>query len=338
MQLLECYGVGIVAQNKDPNSDEVMVYLPSLFPESDGEVVASVETQQTKTTSPTGDTSSSTTLQSNAVPCKWMELNSHRLTAPDVREGSKVVVYKFKGQNTFRWTYFGMDGTLRLETVVWAFSSSPNINENTPVTPDNYYILLLSTHNKTVQFLTGQGNGEPTSYSITLDTGNGQLGIVDGENNIISLNSMAHSFSVSNAEKSFINIQKTDIVISCENVLTLKGTNSLCIQCNGISMNSGASLSFDCENMTMKGKEINIKGDAYIEGNVKHVGNYLLQGDFAVSGKIGAQGGFVSGADYMLGTVAFPGEGFVPAIQGSFSYNGHVHIGAHGITTPPMGI
>uniref|UniRef100_A0AAU8KXH7 Baseplate assembly protein n=1 Tax=Pantoea phage Survivor TaxID=3232176 RepID=A0AAU8KXH7_9CAUD len=313
MNVLECYGVGIVAMDKDTDTDEIQVYLPLQFPEADGEVTTTAETKTVSTESPTGDASSSTTLQSNTVPAKWMALNSNRVTSPDVRKGSKVVVYKFAGQNTYRWTYFGMDGTLRLETVIFAFSASPKVDENTPVTPDNYYIFMVSTHKKMIQLVTGQGNGEPTSYVISLDTGKGQFGIVDGENNILSINSMEHAFSFINDEKSFMNIEKKDITLSCENNMILKGKENINMQCTNLSLKADSSIKIDTKKTTWISPEI------FIKGNITHEGNYNQKGSYSIEGPVAVQGAFSQ----------FGGAGTVSGgwnIDGT-RYLGHKHTG-----------
>lgn len=286
MNILECYGVGVVTMDKETNTDEIQVSIKSLFPESDGAAETTAQQQTITTQSPTGDTKSSTTLQSNTVSAKWMPINTNRVTAPDVRIGSKVVVYKFQGQNTFRWTYFGMDGTLRLETIIWAFSASPNVNENTPVTPDNYYMLFLSTHQKKIQLITGQGNGEPTKYVIELNTGTGQFSIVDGEDNIISLNSMEHAFSYLNQEKSYINIAKKNITLSCEDQMILRAANKILMQCKELMLQADTSISVETQTTNWKSPKFNLEGD------VTHKGNYIQTGDYTQTGNTKITGGF----------------------------------------------
>lgn len=311
MNVLECLGIGVVTMDKNTDTDEIQVYIPSMYPEADGETTTAIEEKTVTTQTPTGDNSSSTTLQTNSIPATWMPLNTNRVTAPDVREGSKVVVYKFKGQNTYRWTYFGMDGTLRLETIIYAISSSPNVNTNSPVTPDNYYIFMISTHKKMIQLLTGQGNGEPTSWSITLDSGTGQYGIVDGEGGIMSINAMAHAFTYLNAEKSFINIEKKNVTVSCEDKMLLKGTNNLDLACKEMTINASESITVKTQKTSWTSPEINI------EGNINHKGNTIQTGNNTITGNVGITGGFsqAGGAGNVSGGWTVDGV----------SYGGHTH-------------
>ena len=296
MNVLECYGVAVVAEDKATDTDEVLVYLSSLYPEADGEVVATAEKKDVTIKSPTGDTHSSSALSSNAVMMKWLPFNTNRVTAPDVRKGSKVVVYKFKGQSTYRWTYFGYDGTLRLETVIYAFSATPNVKEDAPLTPDNYYIFLISSHTKKIQLLTGQGNGEATNYAITLDTGQGGFSLVDGEQNMFILNSMKHFWSFSNQEKSNFAIDKKKIIASCEDEMLLRGKEHIGLQakridvsCETFDMSATSTATVTSPNIILNGN-IQHTGDMTQTGTLSNTGGISSAGDMSSSGDVTASG------------------------------------------------
>lgn len=296
MNVLDCYGVGVVAEDKATDTDEVLVYLPALYPEADGEVTAEVEKKDVTIKSPTGDTHSSSGLSSNAVMMKWLPFNTNRVTAPDVRKGSKVVVYKFKGQSTYRWMYFGLDGTLRLETIIFAISATPNVKEDAPLTPDNYYLFLISSHTKKIQLLTGQGNGEPTNYAITLDTGQGGFSLVDGEENKLILNSMKHFWSISNQEKSIIAIDKKKITASCEDEMLLHAANHIGLKAKKISascevfdMSAGATATINSPTIKLVGK-IEHEGDMTQTGTLSNTGGISSAGNMNSEGDILASG------------------------------------------------
>lgn len=290
MNVLECYGVATVAEDKATDTDEVLVYLPSLYPEADGEVVATAEKKDVTIKSPTGDTHSSSALSSNAVMMKWLPFNTNRITAPDVRKGSKVVVYKFKGQSTYRWMYFGMDGTLRLETVIYAFSATPHVKEDAPLTPDNYYIFLISSHTKKIQLLTGMGNGELTNYAITLDMGQGGFSLVDGEENMFILNSMKHFWSFSNQEKSNFAIDKKKIIASCEDEMLLRGKEHIGLQAKRIDV---ACETFDMSatsTATVTAPSIILNGDIQHAGNMTQTGTLSNTGGISSAGDVSSDG------------------------------------------------
>ncbi|WNV45806.1 baseplate assembly protein [Aeromonas phage AerS_266] len=289
MNVLECYGVGTVMQDKDNDSDEVFVHCPGIFSGADGEALATVEEKKTDIKTPTGDATSSFGLSSNGIPCKWMAFNTNRITPPNVRKGSKVVVYKFSGSNQYRWMYFGMDGTMRLETVVYAWSSSPNVNENSPLTPDNYYILMISTHTGKIQLLTGQGNGEKASYALTLDTANAIFSLTDSEENLMALNTMEHTWSFSNQEKSVIAIDKKKILISCEEQLAIKAKENITIHTKTLDVEVGQTFNLNVGQATnMTSPKFNFNGDLI------HTGNTTQDGEYSATGKISSDTDCVS--------------------------------------------
>lgn len=326
MNVLECYGVGTVTMDKPTDTDEVQIYVKGLFPDAAGEATTTAETKDVSSQDPTGNAQSSKTLQTNSIAAKWMPMNTNRVTAPDVRNGSKVVVYKFAGTNKFLWTYFGMDGTLRLETIVYAFSASPKVDENTPVTPANYYMFLISTRNKKIQLLTGMGNGEPTSYAIELDTGEGRFSIVDGESNILTLNSMAHALSFINDEKTFFNFEKKNITMSCEDTTLLKAKENILIQTKKLKLKAEESIDIETQSTTLLSPKIKMKGDVEHEGNYNQLGNYTVEGNTAIQGAFSQFGG----AGNVTGGWKIDGV--------TYLYHGHTGVQSGGSKTGPIAV
>lgn len=302
--VITCYGVGYVTEDKQTDTDEIMVYVPALYPEADGGLEATTEKKSVTSQSPTGDAHSSTGLSSNSIPAKWLPFNTNRITAPDVRKGSKVVIYKFKGSNEYRWMYFGMDGTLRLETVIYAWSASPKVSEDVPFDTDHYYIFLVSSHAGKFQLLTGQGNGEPAGFAITLDTKNGGYSMRDTEENVFSLDSMAHIWSFMNQEQSLIAMDKKTIVMSCEDTMLLKGKEHIGIQTKVLEIRADESITMDV------GQQTNLLSpNILIRGKITHEGDTDQTGSTHSTGKI---------------------ESDTDCISAGVSGKGHVHIEVKG--------
>lgn len=272
--VITCYGVGYVTEDKQNDTDEVMVYIPALFPEADGGLEVTTEKRNTTVKSPTGDAKSSSGLSSNSVPAKWLAFNTNRITSPNVRKGSKVVIYKFKGSDEYRWMYFGMDGTLRLETVIYAWSASNKVDQDVPFDSDHYYILLVSSHLGKFQLLTGKGNNEPTSFAITLDTKNAGFSLVDGEENSFVLNSMEHIWTLANQEKSVFAMNKKDMMMSCEDNMLLHGKEHIGIKTKVLDIVAEQSMSIDVgEQTSLKSPKILIVGDVTHQGNTEQEGS-----------------------------------------------------------------
>lgn len=335
--VLICYGIGTVTVDKQTDSDEVQVYVPSLFPDADGALETTVENVEVTSASPTGDTHSSTALRTNSVPCKWLSFNSNRVTAPDVRVGSKVVVYKFKGTSTYRWMYFGMDNTLRLETIIWALSATPKVNEDIPLDVDHYYIFLISSHLGKIQLLTGQGNGEATSYAVTLDMKEGGFSFVDGEMNQFVLNSMEHIWSMRNQEESMIAMDKENITLSCEDQMYLKGAESVNMLAKVINIEAEESLNIEVGNQTnLISPNIYIKGNIVHEGNTRQTGDYDQNGNYNHTGSTTQKGNTaITGNLSTTGTV----KGSSGVSSGKFDMDQHKHGNGNdgNPTTSPIG-
>lgn len=335
--VLICFGVGTVMEDKNTDTDEVLVYVPSLFPDADGETSAVVEDASVNSNSPTGDTHSSTGLRSNGVPCKWLPFNTNRVTSPDVRKGSKVVVYKFKGTSTYRWMYFGMDGTLRLETIIMAISASPKVDEDIPFDTDHYYMILMSSHTGKMQILTGQGNGEATSYAITLDMMQGGFSFVDGEQNGLVLNSMERVWSMYNQDLSNIAMDKKIISLSCEDKMYLKGKESINMLARVINIEAEEELNIDVGMQTnLISPNIYVKGNVVHEGNTRQTGDYDQKGNYNHTGNTNQTGNTaITGNLSTTGTV----KGSSGVSSGKFDMDQHKHGNGNdgNPTTSPIG-
>ena len=255
MNVLNCLGVGMIASNKQTDTDEVMLYLPKDMPSQDGEVIAKSEESDVTFTSSAGDTQTSKVLTGNAVPAKWMKSNTNRITSPDVRVGTKVVVYQWMGSNNYLWTLEGLDGSMRLETVMYAFSASDKIDENSPITPDNYYVFIVSTHTGKIELLTGQGNGEALGFQLTLNLKEGWWGTMDSLMNIFMVNGVERSFTYTNQDKSTLSINKKDFSIITEGHGLINPKESLIVKTKHYSLDA-------TETYDMRTKTATIDGDS----------------------------------------------------------------------------
>ena len=305
MNLLNCLGVGMVASNKNTDTDEIMVYLPKDTPSQDGEVIAQTEEQTTEHTASTGDTKQSKVLSSNSVPAKWMRLNSHRVTAPDVRVGSKVIIYQFMNSNSYLWTQYGLDGTLRLETVVWAFSASPNVDENTPITPDNYYIVTMSSHKKKMELMTGQGNGEPLGFQLTYNFGEGWWGSMDSSMNIFMVNGVERSFTYTNQDKTTMSVNKKDFTLTNEGSTLINTKESITMNTKAYVVNASDSYDVRTNALTVGTQS----------ASMSSAGGWDVRGDVRLNGMFGGSGLITSQTDVQ---------------SNGISLIGHVHGGVQG--------
>lgn len=88
------YSLGYVAVNKDPNSDIITVLPTSVFPMVDGEIVDLVEDYQSRSLDSHGRENVNTIKTSNTITAKWLCRDPNIKTAPDVRRGAEVQIYR----------------------------------------------------------------------------------------------------------------------------------------------------------------------------------------------------------------------------------------------------
>lgn len=301
--VLECLGVGTCLTDKENNTDEIMVYLPQANPSADGALVVQTEKETTTVKTVTGDDESSESLSSNGIPATWLNFCANRVTSPNVRNGSKVVIYKFKGSNTYYWTAYGLDKSYRLETIIYAISASPNINADTPIDEKNFYIFLISTHTGMLQVITGQGNGEFTTHNVTLNTKDGQFSYQDGEGDVILVDAKERAFTFANRDKTMLHMNKKNFTASCEDTMLLQGKEKIGLSCKSFTLRAT-----DLAEIATKRFKL-IAPDIYFEGNIKHIG------------KMHNTDGFTTDADMKAGSVSLrkhPHEGvkYGPDISG----------------------
>ena len=294
MNLLNCLGVGMVANNKETDTDEIMIHLPKNNPSQDGEVIAQVEEMDTTHSTSTGDSKTSKVLVSNTPSAKWMRLNSNRITAPDVRAGTKVVIYQFMNSNSYLWTLYGLDGTMRLETVVWAFSASPNIDENTPITPDNYYIFTISTHKKKIEMLTGQGNGEALGFQLTFNLEEGWWGSMDSAMNIFMINGVERSFTYTNQDKTTLSVNKKDFTLINEGNTLIQSKESITCKTKAFSIIADNTYDLRTKAMTIDTSSANWTSS----------GGFDMYGDQRLDGKINSTGVIQSAVDVLSASIS----------------------------------
>jgi len=128
-------------------------------------------------------------LKENSITATWLGKHQYnRLTAPVVRKGEYVMLYRLSNSSIFFWDTLRNDVRWRKEElVIWTFSDKPMVDENESL--DKMYYLKVDTKNKLLHLHTTSEYGELTTYDITLNTGSGYLEILDGKGNYIKLDS-----------------------------------------------------------------------------------------------------------------------------------------------------
>lgn len=292
------YSYGIVAANKPLNTWKVEVTPVEDLPMLDGQITDNLTQFHASGMDASGSAYQSQTAQANTVTATWMPIgNANRQTAPDVRRGEQVMLYRF-GDDTSKYFWVTMRNDLsvrKLETVIWGFSGTQT--EGAEANDDSTYVIGVSTHQKKIWVHTPQANGEPYGYDITLDTDAGTFTLVDTANNTVYINSDDHQIHLENADGSFIDLTKMAITGYAADSIDFK-TKAYSVESETYSVNASQSISHQTETSSLKSSENTMTTETLHNGNINTgegtsgtPGNMTSSGDFSTKGHMSADAG-----------------------------------------------
>lgn len=146
-----------------------------------------------------------------ALEAEWLPLDSNRVTAPNVRRGERLLIWRFADSEEYYWSDVGLDQRLRrLETVTLAINANPE-EQADGRDPANCYMLEISAHNKTITLTTTTKNGEFCGYAFQANLNDGRWSLNDDLGNIALLDSKETSFQFTNADTTNFDMTKKDI-------------------------------------------------------------------------------------------------------------------------------
>lgn len=210
---LKFYSVGVVAVNKKLTSHFVEITPLEETPYLDGEITDNEDKYKAKSKDFSGGEWEVKLDTTASIRAKWLPMgNSNRITAPDVRRGEVVALYRFGDVDEFYWMTLLQDKHVRrLETVIYSFSN--NREENINDDPTSTYYTEVSTHKKLIHIHTSKNDDEPFTYDIQINTKDGRIVITDDVDNYILLDSANTRIKIRNKDDSFVDLDKKIITI-----------------------------------------------------------------------------------------------------------------------------
>ena len=259
---LKFYSLGTVAENKKPSSKEVEVTPIEEMPMLDGELAPVAHDYSAKATDALGSSYEATVETTTTIKAKWLPIGAgNRITAPDVRRGEMVMLYKFGDTDRYFWTTLNEDLKLRkLETVIYAFSATTN--EGAEMNAETFYFIEVSTHRRLITLHTSKDNGEPFGYDIQLDTGNGKLVITDDVGNYVLLDSAQRRIQLKNIDGSEYDMEKTNLTVNIPQKITFNANHfevNAITTVNGFTTLTKGLLSYGGPGAKFIGKVENVK-------------------------------------------------------------------------------
>lgn len=233
------------------------------------------------------------TVTDNSIEARWLPRNTTRITAPDVRRGDPVIIWKL-GNKQYFWEELSEGNNKRLETVIYAISSNPDAPLNRE-TLENAYYLSWSTHEKILQLVTTKHNGEPYAYNIELNTKEGFHETRDDVGNRGYLNSSDTELGLVNADGSFVKVSKKDIYINAIDNIIGTADKDVDVTCRKFKIK--------CEEFECDSPESKFTGNTTIEGQTTTNG-------LSNTGACSSSGGFETDADISAGGTVTASGGF----------------------------
>lgn len=279
---LQVYSVGIVANNKERNSFVIEVYPQETAPDNSGEIAAVQATVTAKAKDAKGAAYEASAKVGSTITARWLPLGEpNRMTAPDVRRGDMVILYRFGDSKDYFWVTITADMNFRkLETVVYGWSATAKEGEAPSL--ENIYYIEISTHKGLIHFHTTTANGEACGYDIQLNTKDGKFSLVDTFGNSILLDSVAQKFQVKNPSGSFMDLTKK--------VFKMQADDSVNIKTKEYTLD--ATTSTTNAETTNINANTNIKGETSMKGSLSQTGGSgaAFGGDVKAEGHIDLKG------------------------------------------------
>lgn len=285
---LRVYSLGIVAANKALSSKDIEATPIEDLPMMDGELTDAAADTTSRARDAEGGAYETRVSAAATVRATWLPLGcGNRLTAPDVRRGERVILYRFADQDKFWWVTQGQDLRLRkLETVIWGISA--HRDENAVPGPDNMYWMEWSSHKGLIHIHTSKANAEPFAYDLQLNTKEGTFIFRDDDGQEFTLDSKERIWKVINRDGSYVEINKREITKFAPDRITLKTKDIVMQATNTISSSAGTSITETAPQVTMDGevattKDVAVAGTTTLKNGTLDLGTHSHneQGDGA---------------------------------------------------------
>lgn len=251
---LKPYSLGVVVIDKPETSDVIQVFPAEQLPFAEGDLSKNKRMQ---------------------ISASWIRIgDSNRFTSPDVYKGETVQIYRYANTEEYFWSDIMREPSLRKkERVIIAISNVPGKGD--VQTLDKSYYLEMSTKDKRMHIHTSDNDGELCTYDVVLDTVKGNLTILDGMGNIITLDSKPGNLNFKlngslygDVEKN-INLKCTDANIKTSGKANLEAGSDVNVK-SGTVINLNAPV-IRTDKLEVNGtisctSDINVGGDSNVAG------------------------------------------------------------------------
>lgn len=289
------YSLGIAAENLTPGSKTLQVTPIEHLVFLDGEIKSQPTDLTVNGTDATGQATKTTVTMDNAVEATWFPWHSNQITAPDIRRGERVLLWRYADRDTYLWTDTALDRDLRkLETVTYAWNATQDESDNTQ-SPTNHYYAEVSAHKGAITLGTSKANGEKTAYTIQLNCKDGTFTLADDLGQIVFMDSVNHVIHAINADKSEVTLSKQVITIQCQDTLNLTAlktfnlnTQTLNVKAETITVNASSSVKVTTQTATLSASSASIDASTTTVSGITIANGHIQCSGITSSGAVTA--------------------------------------------------
>ena len=214
------YSYGIVANNKKRDSYEIEVSPIEDIPFADGELTSHVNKYATKGINSDDGCFETEVKATNSIKATWLPMGeANRRTAPDVRRGESVAIYRFGDSDKYWWNTMKNESKIRrAETVVYAYGATTK--EGGELNANNCYFMEFSGHDGHITLQTSKANGEYASYIFQLNGKVGTATLVDDLGNEIVMDTSQDTIELNHHKGNSIklNNDNTNVYVAKEHI------------------------------------------------------------------------------------------------------------------------
>ncbi len=216
------YSIGIVAANKPLDTWDIEVTPMEVTSLLSGEVTDNSSDYQGKGVDAQGAAFSSSVKSTSSIQATWYPGDANnRITAPDVRRGEMVEIWRFADTDQYFWKSSKQSKRLRrLETVIFSYSN--NSKEDIDNDADSQHYLAVSTHQQSLTLHTSKNDGEYCTYDIQINTKDGNIVIQDDREKYIFMDSKHKRIKMHNEDGSLLDLNQKDILMKAPDSITLE--------------------------------------------------------------------------------------------------------------------
>jgi hypothetical protein len=216
--------MGIVLADKPADSWEIEVKPHESNGLSDGLLSTEIKTQEVTGVNHAGESYSETVNAVHGILAKWYPDQANRLSAPDVKAGELVELWKYADSDQYYWRSSNLNHANRdKETITIAAANKPK-KDKLKLDATNSYFMEMCTRTKQVTLKTNKSDGEPFAYTIQVNTKTGAVVITDDVGNYIQLDSEENTIELFSNAGSSVKVNENILFETNGNIVgTAKG-------------------------------------------------------------------------------------------------------------------